>query len=204
MRNKNKYIFVAIACFLFLCVSSTAMAVSLFGRGKSEEEKKKEIQQEKADLRKMTKETLTRLYKLQPEAKKAISKSAGYGVFSNFGMKILFAGSGKGKGIVFDNKAKNQTFMKMFELQAGLGIGVKKFRLIWVFEKHKDVNEFVNSGWEFGGQTSAAAKMGDKGGAFAGAMSVSPGIWLYQLTDKGLALELTGKGTKYSKDDDLN
>jgi hypothetical protein len=24
------------------------------------------------------------------------------------------------------------------------------------------------------------------------------------LTDKGLALELTGKGTKYSKDDDLN
>jgi len=180
------------------------MAVSLFGRGKSEEEKKKEIQQEKADLRKMTKETLTRLYKLQPEAKKAISKSAGYGVFSNFGMKILFARSGKGKGIVFDNKAKNQTFMKMFELQAGLGIGVKKFRLIWVFEKHKDVNEFVNSGWEFGGQTSAAAKMGDKGGAFAGAMSVSPGIWLYQLTDKGLALELTGKGTKYSKDDDLN
>lgn len=204
MRKNNKYIFVAIACFLFLCVSSTAMAVSLFGRGKSEEEKKKEIQQEKADLRKMTKETLTRLYKLQPEAKKAISKSAGYGVFSNFGMKILFAGSGKGKGIVFDNKAKNQTFMKMFELQAGLGIGVKKFRLIWVFEKHKDVNEFVNSGWEFGGQTSAAAKMGDKGGAFAGAMSVSPGIWLYQLTDKGLALELTGKGTKYSKDDDLN
>jgi len=24
------------------------------------------------------------------------------------------------------------------------------------------------------------------------------------LTDKGLSLELTGKGTKYSKDDDLN
>lgn len=37
-----------------------------------------------------------------------------------------------------------------------------------------------------------------------GAMSVSPGVWLYQMTDKGLALELTAKGTKYSKDDDLN
>ena len=43
-----------------------------------------------------------------------------------------------------------------------------------------------------------------QGGAFAGAMSVSPGIWLYQLTDDGLALELTAKGTKYYKDDDLN
>jgi len=38
----------------------------------------------------------------------------------------------------------------------------------------------------------------------AGAMSVSPGIWLYQLTDNGLALELTAKGTKYYKDDGLN
>jgi len=27
---------------------------------------------------------------------------------------------------------------------------------------------------------------------------------VYQLTDKGVALELTAKGTKYYKDDDLN
>lgn len=38
----------------------------------------------------------------------------------------------------------------------------------------------------------------------APAMSVSPGVWLYQLTETGLALELTAKGTKYYKDDDLN
>jgi len=40
--------------------------------------------------------------------------------------------------------------------------------------------------------------------AFAGAMSISPGIWLYQLTDDGLAVELTAKGTKYYKDTELN
>jgi lipid-binding SYLF domain-containing protein len=192
----------AIALALTLSFSSPAMP--FWGKDKTEAEKKKEIQEERVDIRKMTKETLARLYKLQPSAKKSISKSAGYGVFSNFGMKIFVAGSGKGKGIVFDNKSKKQTFMKMIELQAGLGLGVKKFRLIWVFENHKDVSEFINSGWELGGQTSAAAKLGDEGGAFAGAMSVSPGIWLYQLTDDGLALELTGKGTKYYKDDDLN
>ena len=92
----------------------------------------------------------------------------------------------------------------MVELQAGIGFGVKKFRLIWVFENHKDVDEFINTGWEFGGQASVAAKTGDRGKDFAGAMSVSPGIWLYQLTDDGIALELTGKGTKYYKDNDLN
>ncbi len=50
----------------------------------------------------------------------------------------------------------------------------------------------------------AVAKAADKGDAFAGAMSVKPGVWLYQLTDDGLALELTAKGTKYYKDDELN
>jgi len=34
--------------------------------------------------------------------------------------------------------------------------------------------------------------------------AVAPGVWLYQLTETGLALELTAKGTKYYKNDDLN
>jgi hypothetical protein len=29
-------------------------------------------------------------------------------------------------------------------------------------------------------------------------------VWIYEVTDKGLALELTAKGTKYYKDADLN
>jgi lipid-binding SYLF domain-containing protein len=194
--NQTKLFIMTISIAMLL--SFTVTSVPLLA------DSKEEIKQEKADTRKMAKETLARLYKLQPSAKKAVSKSAGYAVFSNFGMKIFVAGGGSGKGIIIDNKTKKETFMKMVELQAGLGMGIKKFRLVWVFEYHKDVTEFINSGWEFGGQTSAAAKLGDEGGAFAGAMSVSPGIWLYQLTDDGLALELTGKGTKYYKDDDLN
>jgi len=192
----------AVSFLLVLGVSSNVEA--FWGKDKSEAEIQKEIKEERAEIRKMAEETLAELYKLQPAAREAISKSAGYAVFSNFGMKIFFAGSGTGKGIVFDKKNNQQIFMKMIELQAGLGLGVKKFKLIWVFEHDKDVDEFVNSGWEFGGQTSVAAKYGDDGGAFAGAVSVSPGIWLYQLTGDGIAVEFTGKGTKYYKDDDLN
>jgi hypothetical protein len=62
----------------------------------------------------------------------------------------------------------------------------------------------VNSGFELGGQATAAAKNAEKGSAYSGAISVSPGVWLYQMTDKGLAAELTVKGTKYYKNDDLN
>ncbi len=184
----------AIALLLVLVVTAAPLLA----------ETKEEIKQEKAEIREIAKETLDRLYKVQPSAKQAIAKSAGYAVFSNFGTKILVVGGGGGKGVAVDKKSQKETFMKMIELQAGLGLGIKKFRLVWVFENSKDLTDFINSGWEFGGQTTAAAKLGDEGGAFAGAMSISPGIWLYQLTDDGLALELTAKGTKYYKDDDLN
>ena len=126
-------------------------------------------------------------------------------MFSNFGMKILVAGGGSGRGIAVDNTTKKETFMKMAEVQAGLGFGVKNFRLVWVFEKKSDLDRFINSGWELGAQSTASAKVAGQGASvFAGAVSVMPGVWLYQLTDDGLALELTAKGTKYYKDDALN
>jgi lipid-binding SYLF domain-containing protein len=157
-----------------------------------------------AELRKMVRQTLAQLYKVQPSAQQAIAKSAGHAVFSNFGMKILFAGGGSGAGIAIKTATGHETFMKMVEVQAGLGFGVKKFRLIWVFETAAAFDKFVNSGWELGAQTTAAAQVSGQGAWAAGALSVSPGIWLYQLTDDGLALELTAKGTKYYRDDELN
>jgi lipid-binding SYLF domain-containing protein len=158
---------------------------------------------EQKKVRDVANKTLQRLYKAQPTAKAAVEHAAGYAVFSNTGVKILLAGSGKGKGLAVNNQTKKETFMKMIELQAGLGLGVKKFSVVFVFDNEKVFNSFINSGWEFGGQATAAAKTGDKGGSMAGAASVSDGVWMYQMTDKGLAAEITAKSTKYYKDDDL-
>ncbi len=160
--------------------------------------------EEQAEVRKAAQDALAAVYNAQPSARKAVESAAGYAAFSNFGMKILVAGGGSGEGIAVNNKTKAATYMKMAEVQAGLGFGVKKFQVVWVFETEKALNDFVNSGWEFGAQATAAAKSGDKGAAYQGAVAVAPGVWLYQLTDKGLALELTAKGTKYYKDSDLN
>ena len=165
---------------------------------------KAEVDKERQDIRKRSAQILSQLYKAEPKAKVNIQKAAGYATFSNFGMKILVAGSGTGKGVAVNSKTKKETFMKMFEIQAGLGFGVKKFSLVWVFETPDALKTFIDSGWELGGQGSAAVKAGEKGAAFQDALVVAPGVWLYQLTDKGVALELTAKGTKYSKDDDLN
>ena len=164
----------------------------------------KSKEEKQAEARKKASATLQRLYKAQPSAQAAIKTAAGYAVFNSGGAKILVAGAGRGSGIAVDNASQKVIYMKMREVQAGFGMGVKKFSTIFVFETKDALQRFTGSGWEFGGQTTAAAKSGGGGGSLQGAASVSPGVWMYQLTDKGLALELTAKGTKYFKDDDLN
>jgi lipid-binding SYLF domain-containing protein len=180
-----------IAAVLAVTIAVTAHA------GDSRADKQKKI-------RKMAQDTLQHLYAAKPSARSAVQGAAGYAVFSDLGVKILLAGSGKGHGIAVNNATKEETFMKMLELQAGLGVGVDKFRVVFVFNTQEALDKFINSGWEFGGESSLAAKTGDKGGGLAGAVSVSDDVSMYQLTDKGLAAEITIKSSKYSKDDELN
>ena len=94
--------------------------------------------------------------------------------------------------------------MKMVSAGAGLGVGVKDFRAIFVFGTDKAFNDFLNSGWSGSGQADAAAKAGSSGGAYSGAVEVAPDVWVYQITKNGLALQLTLQGTKHYKNDDLN
>jgi lipid-binding SYLF domain-containing protein len=125
-------------------------------------------------------------------------------VFSTFGVKLLFAGGSQGKGIVINNRTHRQTFMKMVGVQAGLGFGVKRDRIIFIFETVDALRGFINQGWEFGGSASLAATANREGATFAGAASVSPGVYVYQLTSEGLAAQITASGTKFFKDDALN
>jgi lipid-binding SYLF domain-containing protein len=152
----------------------------------------------------MAAETLQDLYKLQPASQAAIRKSAGYAVFDNMGTNILLLSTARGSGVAVDTSSKQETFMKMGSVGAGLGVGVKDYRVIFVFENDKAYANFLNSGWSGSAQTDAAAKAGSKGGAFSGAEELGPGIWVYQITKNGLALQITLQGTKYYKDDDLN
>jgi lipid-binding SYLF domain-containing protein len=185
-------------------IAPSIIAAALIGATLSTAHGQSKKAREQAELRGMAARTLARLYRLQPNARRFIGSSRGYAVFSNFGMKILLFGGGRGAGVAFDRRTGRRTYMRMLELQAGLGIGVKKFRLVWVFRTEKAFKRFVTSGWQLSGQATAAAKSATQGGAAAGAIAVSENVYVYQLTDKGLALELTIKGSKYYRDGKLN
>ena len=163
-----------------------------------------QVDEQRASVRDMASQTLAQLYQANPASRNAIRNAAGYAVFSNFGMKILFMGGAKGEGLAVNNATGQETFMKMVELQPGLGLGAEKFRLVFVFDTPEAFNKFVTSGWEFGANAMAAAKSKTEGGAFSGAVSVSPGVHLYQLTERGLIAGVSVTGAKYYKDDELN
>jgi len=154
--------------------------------------------------RKMAAESLQDLYKLEPTSQAAIQKAAGYAVFDNMGVNVLLLSTARGSGLAVNNKSKQETFMKMASAGAGLGMGVKDYVVVFVFENDKALEQFLNSGWSGSAQGDAAAKAGEKGGAYSGAAEVAPGVWVYQITKIGLALQLTLQGTKYYKDDKLN
>jgi lipid-binding SYLF domain-containing protein len=165
---------------------------------KDSPEKKKE------KTRKMATQTLKDLYKREPTGEVAIQKSAGYAVFNNMGTNLFLLSTARGAGVAVNSKTKQETFMKMISAGAGLGLGVKDYRVIFVFENNSALSQFLDSGWSGSAQTDAAAKVGEKGGAYSGAVEVAPGVWVYQITKNGVALQLTLQGTKYYKDDDLN
>jgi len=195
----KSFLTLAIACcaMLLLPIPAQAQFSAIFGSDKT-------VAQQQEEILKKSKEILELLYQSQPKAKTLIDNAVGYATFSNFGMKILIAGGGSGTGVVIKKDRSKPVFMNMAEVQAGLGVGIKSTRTIFVFQTQAALNDFVNSGWTFGGQATAAAKYESDGGALQDAAIVSPGVIMYQLTDSGIAAEITGKGTKYYKDSELN
>lgn len=162
----------------------------------------KSVAQQRQAIENMRATTLNTLYRDKPYAADTIERAAGYAVFSNANVNLLFASAGGGYGVVHSNNGQ-VTYMKMGELGVGLGIGVKDYRLVFVFHSQDALRRFVESGWAFGGQLDAAAKAKDKGDAIGGEITVD-NITIYQLTESGLALQATMKGTKFWRDDALN
>lgn len=181
---------------------ASILVITLLSAGLSFAADDNEKKREKS--RKMAAQTLQELYKLEPNSQAAIQKSAGYAVFNNMGANLFLLSTARGAGVAVNSQTKKETFMKMISAGAGLGLGVKGYRVVFVFENEKALAQFLSSGWSGSAQTDAAAKAGTKGGAYSGAVEVASGVRVYQITKNGLALQLTLQGTKYYKDGDLN
>lgn len=176
--------------------------VTLTGCGPSE--KKYTLGERRQIIDDMANATLERLYMQKPAARQEVADSAGYAVFSNGNVYVIFASAGGGYGVVLDKATGRRTYMKMTSGGVGIGIGARDYQLVVIFKNRKAVTEFVGSGWDLGGQADAIAKSGSTGGGMGGDGSINSNYILYTLTNTGLALQATLTGTRYWVDDELN
>lgn len=185
--NRYKWLLLAAVLCASACVTN---------RGNSPAEKRAAIQE-------METEVLEDLYRVKQSARAEIAAAPGYGVFSNASVNVILASFGGGYGLVHDNRSGVDTYMRMGEIGVGLGAGVKDYRVVFVFHDAETMEHFIEHGWAFGGHADAAAKAGDKGAAVGGE-ALADDVTVYQLTESGLALQATVKGTRYWRDASLN
>lgn len=160
--------------------------------------------EDRAEIQEMRQKTLNRLYQEEPETRDMISRAYGYAVFGSGGINAFFISAAYGSGVAHNNREGADTYMKMASGGVGIGLGIKDYRLVFVFHSPQSYEKFVKEGWDLSGQADAAAKAGTDGGELSGAGTVVNGVTVYQLTENGLALQATIQGTKYWADDDLN
>jgi lipid-binding SYLF domain-containing protein len=139
-----------------LALATNALAWPFGPKGDSPAEKK-------TNVRKQRDEMIEQLYTANPEMKKILKTSAGYATFKQTDMNLFLLASGNGYGVLRDNKARKDIFMRTASLGGGLGLGVKDVRVIFVFHDAKVMKQFVEEGWQFGGKADASAKYQDAG-----------------------------------------
>ena len=141
---------------LTLALATGAQAWPFGPKGDSNAEKK-------ANVRKQRDEMLNQLYATNPDMKARLKKAAGYATFKQTEMNLFLLASGNGYGVLRDNQARKDIFMRMGSLGGGVGLGVKDVRVIFVFNDAKVMQQFVAEGWQFGGKADASAKYQDTG-----------------------------------------
>jgi lipid-binding SYLF domain-containing protein len=162
------------------------------------------IQEQKTTASKMSVKGLDMIYERNPGLRNEIRKAAGYGVYKNIGIQWFVPSTESGWGIVHNNLTGKDTYMKLFGIGLGLGIGFRDFRGILVFDNQKSIKDFIDSGWGAHGQANAAFKFGETGGSAASAAEVMSGVKLYKVTVNGIVLQATFQGTKTWKNDKMN
>ena len=150
-------------------------------------------------INEMSVEAMEELFSEHAKTRELYARSYGAAVFDNLKLAFGISGGG-GNGVAVVRKTNERTYMKMATAGVGVGLGVKKYQVVFFMQDSQTFNNFVEKGW----QADAGA------GAVAGKAGVEVmtdfvnGLAVYQLTEKGLMANADIAGTKYWKNKKLN
>lgn len=142
---------------LALAFGSQSTHAGLFSpKGDSPEEKRQVVLRQREEM-------LDELYKTKPGLKNRVQEAAGYATFKQTDVNLFLLASGRGYGVLRNNKTGKDTFMCVASLGTGVGMGVKDLRVVFIFNDTKVMQRFVEQGVQFGGKGDVSAKYKDTG-----------------------------------------
>ena len=191
MKLKTILIIAALAGILGACQSSpTSQAGNLT---------QEQVTEKRDKVLNMADKALARLYVQNPGVRKEIEQAAGYGVFDITAINAVLLVGARGPGVIFDNKTKKPTFMQSMRAGTGPGLGYQELYQIFVFKSREALDQF-KVGDKGGGDLMASTTVGTT----AVQISANPYITVYQLSEKGYALQANYGGAVYVVDANLN
>ncbi|MCR5758113.1 MAG: hypothetical protein K6F95_09425 [Selenomonas sp.] len=165
---------------------------------------KKTVEQERAEINQLSQKALSNLYQQKPKAKNIIQGCYAYATLSSSSVKLGLLGDARGRGLAINHHTGEKVYLRMKQMGLGLGLGATEYDLIFLIANEEAWKSFVIGKTRFLGNAAATAKDGVSGGSYDGADYVANGIWMYKITKKGLALEVSLNGTKIYADKKLN
>ncbi len=182
----------AFAAFVLVLSTTSSLSAEESWKSLKHESKRMKIDE-------TAQEALDSLFTSSPKAEDLFEMSYGWAVFDNLKLAFGFSGGG-GNGVAKERVSGDKTYMKMGTAGIGIGLGVNKYQVVFLFQDSRTFKNFVENGWQadatasaVAGQTGAEAKT-----------DFSNGIAVYQITDKGLMALADIAGTKYWKNKKLN
>jgi lipid-binding SYLF domain-containing protein len=199
MINEEAYVMKKMFTLLMAALLVCLMTATSFAATSQEK-----IDKERAEIDNLSVKALHNLYEKVPSAENVINNCYAYATLSNTGMKLGLFGDAHGRGLAVNNTTGEKVYMRMKELGLGIGLGIKEYDLIFVIGTEQAWKAFISGDIKFASSADASASDGQAGGAVEGASIAANGIWVYQMTKKGLSLDASIKGTKIYADKKLN
>lgn len=158
-----------------------------------------QVRERRLQVDAIAKQALERLYAEKPDARAEVEGAAGYGVFDITSINAVMYVGATGPGVIIDNKTGHRAYMRAIRAGTGPGVGYQQLYQIFVF-KNKEALEQFRVGDAAGGDVSASVTAGTAGVQY----SFNPFINVYQISEKGFAVQANWGGTGYVMDPNLN
>jgi lipid-binding SYLF domain-containing protein len=193
---------------MMVCLAAMALVVIVSPRAMAADDAAKLTPEQKAlrqtGILAMKDRTLEDLYKEKPETREQIANAVGYAVFDATGVYLLLYVAQEGAGVLIDKSDAKPTYMTLLRAGTGPGVGYQSFRLVLVFKTKGLMDQFKKVGADVGASGAFTIKGGGYGTNISGETSFNPDLSVYQITDKGIALQANWGATAFLPDEKLN